>query len=79
MARTSRRGLEGHAGHARRKLPVAGAPVWVRLGPGFALGYRRNEAAGTWSLRVTGNGGHWIKRIALADDFEPARRFSLFS
>jgi hypothetical protein len=28
---------------------------------------------GTWSVRVTGNGGQWIKRIALADDFEPAK------
>jgi integrase len=58
---------------ARRKLPVAGAPVWVRLGPGAALGYRRNEAAGTWSVRVTGNGRQWVKRIALADDLEKAR------
>jgi integrase len=58
---------------ARRKLPVAGQPLWVRLAPGIALGYRRNEGAGTWSVRVTGNGGQWIKRIALADDFEPAR------
>jgi hypothetical protein len=57
---------------AREKLPVAGAPVWVRLGPGIALGYRRNESAGTWSVRVTGNGGQWIKRIAIADDYEKA-------
>jgi hypothetical protein len=58
---------------AREKLPVAGAPIWVRLGPGAALGYRRNESAGTCSVRVTGNGRQWVKRIALADDIEPAR------
>jgi integrase len=58
---------------ARQKLPVTGAPVWVRLGPGAALGYRRNESAGTWSVRVTGNARQWVKRIALADDLEKAK------
>jgi integrase len=57
---------------ARRKLAVAGKPYWVRLAPGIALGYRRNDGAGTWSVRVTGNGGQWIKKLALADDLEPA-------
>jgi hypothetical protein len=57
---------------ARRKLPVTGAPIWVRLALGLALGYRRNESAGTWSVRVTGNGGQWVKRLAIADDYEKA-------
>jgi integrase len=60
------------AATSRRKLHVAKRPVWIRLAPGIALGYRRNEGAGTWSVRVTGNGGQWIKRLALADDLEPA-------
>jgi hypothetical protein len=59
---------------ARRKLPIADRPIWVRLGPGIALGYRRNAGAGTWSVRVTALNSKplrmWIKRIALADDYE---------
>src|SRR5262249_28220671 len=39
--------------------------------PNIALGYRRNQGAGTWSVRVTGS-GEWVKRIALADDLEPS-------
>jgi integrase len=57
---------------SRRKLPIATKPKWVRLGPGIALGYRRNEGAGTWSVRVQGHGAAWIKRLAIADDLEPA-------
>jgi integrase len=55
-----------------QKAPGHRRPVWVRLALGVALGYRRNEAAGSWSVRVTGNGGQWIKRIAVADDYEKA-------
>jgi len=57
---------------ARRKLAVRKKPYWTRISPGIALGYRRNEAAGTWSVRVADGGAEWIKRIALADDLEPA-------
>jgi integrase len=57
---------------ARLKLPVARRPVWVRLAPGIALGYRRNAGAGSWSVRCTANGSQWIKRLAIADDYEPA-------
>jgi len=56
---------------ARRKLDVAKKPYWKMVSPGIALGYRRNEGPGTWSVRVTG-AGEWIKRIGLADDLEPA-------
>ena len=58
---------------ARRKLPLRKKPFWIALAPGIALGYRRNAGAGTWSVRSTdGHGADWIKRIALADDQEPA-------
>jgi len=47
--------------------------VFVRIGPGVALGYRRTKTAGTWVLRVAdGIGGHWTKRIADADDLQAA-------
>ena len=58
---------------ARRKLAVRKKPYWTRLAPGIALGYRRNEGAGTWSVRSSdGHGAAWVKRIGLADDLEPA-------
>ncbi len=58
---------------SRRRLPVAKKPVWTKLSPGIFLGYRRNAGPGTWSVRSTdGHGGDWIKRLGLADDFEPA-------
>jgi len=57
---------------ARRKLAVRKKPYWTTISPGIHLGYRRNASAGTWSVRVAENGAEWIKRIALADDLEPA-------
>jgi integrase len=57
---------------SRRRLAVAKRPYWLIVSPNIAVGYRRNEGAGTWSVRVTGNGASWIKRIGLADDYEPA-------
>jgi integrase len=63
--------LESASG--RRRLLPAKKPVWVRVSPGIHLGYRRNVGPGTWSVRGTdGHGADWIKRLALADDFEPA-------
>src|SRR5262249_32201746 len=56
---------------ARRRLDVRKKPYWTTISPGIALGYRRNEGAGTWSVRVADGGVEWIKRIALADDLEP--------
>ena len=41
---------------ARRKLAAQKKPYWRSYQPNIALGYRRNEGAGTWSVRVTGNG-----------------------
>jgi integrase len=57
---------------ARRKLPISKKPLYVKIAPNIRLGYRRNEGPGTWSVRVTGPGVDWIKRIGLADDFEPS-------
>src|SRR5262249_60929729 len=57
---------------ARRKLAVRKKPYWMTISPGIALGYRRNEGAGTWSVRVADGGVEWIKRIAVADDLEAA-------
>src|SRR5215203_2257548 len=56
---------------SRLKLPVAKKPIFVKVGPGVSLGYRRNVTAGTWVARVAdGKGGNWTKRVANADDFE---------
>jgi integrase len=57
----------------RSKLEARRAPYWTRLAPGIALGYRRNEGAGSWVVRSNnGNGAEWTKRIGIADDLEPA-------
>jgi integrase len=59
---------------ARLRLPVKEnkKPYWQRLGPGLSLGYRRNDHAGSWSIRAAdGAGGEWLKRIGTADDYEP--------
>jgi integrase len=72
MVRSARaRKLETRA--ARLKLPVAKKPVFAKIGPRVGLGYRRNQTAGTWVLRVAdGKGGNWTKAIGNADDFEEA-------
>src|SRR6516164_4758690 len=60
---------------ARLKLPIKEnkKPYWERLGPGLSLGYRRNDHAGSWSIRAAdGAGGEWLKRIGTADDYEAA-------
>src|SRR3954464_908524 len=57
---------------ARRRLEPRKKPYWTTVSPGIHLGYRRNAGAGTWSVRVADGGAEWIKRIALADDLEPA-------
>jgi integrase len=57
----------------RLKLPVAKKPLFVKVGPGVSLGYRRNQTAGTWVARIAdGKGKNWTKAIALADDFDEA-------
>jgi integrase len=57
----------------RLKLPVAKKPVFVRIGRGISLGYRRNQTAGTWVLRVAdGKGGARTAAVGLADDHDSA-------
>ena len=72
MARSVRRaGLETKT--ARLKLLVARKPMFIRIGPGLSLGYRRNQVAGTWVLRVAdGKGGATTRAIGTADDFTDA-------
>jgi integrase len=72
MARSMRaRRLETRT--ARLKLPIRKKPDWLKIGLGVALGYRRNQGPGTWSVRVAdGKGSHWIKAIATADDYDTA-------
>ena len=58
---------------SRLRLPVARKPAFVRVAPGVSLGYRRNQAAGTWVVRVAdGRGGSWTKAICFADDHDEA-------
>ena len=48
-------------------------PYYATISPGIQLGYRRNIGGGSWSVRCIGQGADWIKKkIALADDLEPA-------
>jgi hypothetical protein len=55
----------------RLKLAVRRKPYTVRVAPGIRLGYRRNATSGTWSvLGADGQGGSWLRRLALADDHE---------
>jgi integrase len=72
MARKVRNNaLESRTG--RLKLPVAGKPIFVRIGPGLSLGYRRNQTAGTWVLKIAdGRGGRSTAAIGHADDFDDA-------
>jgi integrase len=57
----------------RLRLPVARKPVFVRIGPGLSLGYRRNQVSGTWVLRIAdGQGGSRTAAIGFADDHDDA-------
>jgi integrase len=57
----------------RLALPKRKRPYWVRISRGCKLGYRRNDVAGTWTVKVSGKlagGREWIKVFATADDHE---------
>jgi integrase len=57
----------------RLKLPISKKPLFVRVGEGLSLGYRRNQTAGTWVLRVAdGQGGASTVAVGRADDFDEA-------
>src|SRR4051812_16249304 len=58
---------------ARGKLPVSKNPVFVRLGQGVSIGYRRNAGgAGVWIVRLAdGKRGKVEKRLGMADDAAP--------
>ncbi|MCP3471342.1 site-specific integrase [Bradyrhizobium sp. CCGUVB1N3] len=65
---------------ARLKLAIQKKPHWQRLGPGLSLGYRRNEGAGTWSIRAAdGQGGEWLKKFGVADDFDKPDAKTIFN
>jgi integrase len=56
----------------RLKLAVRGKPYWVRIARGTKLGYRRQQGAGSWTVRVTQDGQDWIRKFATADDHDEA-------
>ena len=66
---------------ARLKLKPRKAVYRLRVSNGVALGYRRTEASfGTWSAIVAdGSGGEQLKKIADADDREPADNKTVLS
>src|SRR3954452_24980583 len=58
---------------ARQRLDIRWKPYWHRLSGGISLGYRRSVGPGSWSVRISdGKRGNSIKRMATADDAEPA-------
>src|SRR3984893_12666174 len=63
--------LETRAG--RLRLRVAKKPMFMSIGRGLSVGYRRNRTAGTWVFRRSdGKGGFQTKDIGSADDFDEA-------
>jgi integrase len=73
MPRKARSSLESASARLRLPFKENKKPYWERLGPGLSLGYRRNDHAGSWSIRAAdGAGGEWLKRIGTADDYEQA-------
>jgi integrase len=56
---------------ARLRLPVSKVPVFIKIGPKTGLGYRRNQTAGTWVVRLAdGKGRSTRQAIGGADDYE---------
>lgn len=58
----------------RLRLPVRKKPFKVLIAPGVFLCYRRNAGPGTWSVEAG-----WLKRFALADDYEAANGKSVMT
>jgi site-specific recombinase XerD len=58
---------------SRLRLKPRRKPYYTAIAPGIRLGYRRNQGAGSWTVKVAnGHGGHWIKAFAIADDHQDA-------
>jgi integrase len=55
----------------RLRLKIRKKPYFVKLSRGVHLGYRRNQTAGTWLVRVTRN-SDWTASLGNADDHEAA-------
>jgi integrase len=66
---------------ARLKLTPRKTPYRLRVGPGVALGYRRNLSSfGGWSVIVAdGGGAEQLKKFADADDREAANGKTILS
>jgi Phage integrase family len=65
---------------ARLKLVMRKKPYFVTVSPRIALGYRRNQGAGTWVVRAAdGHGSNWTKAFAVADDHEDANGASVLT
>ncbi|WP_396604718.1 site-specific integrase [Bradyrhizobium sp. YCK136] len=58
----------------RLKLPIKKKPYKLLIAPGIFLCYRRNAGPGTWSVEAG-----WLKRFAVADDFEAANNNTVMS
>jgi site-specific recombinase XerD len=57
----------------RLKLKPRRKPYYAAVAPGIRLGYRRNQGAGSWSVKVAdSHGSNWIKVFANADDYQDA-------
>jgi integrase len=58
---------------ARLKLPVSKQAIWITIGHGLGIGYRRNQGPGSWSGRqADGKGGYQTFVVATADDYDTA-------
>jgi integrase len=59
----------------RRKNGTIGQadPVYVRVGQGVSLGYRRNKTGGAWVMRAfNGKGGRITRNVGAAEDYAEA-------
>jgi integrase len=78
MTRNVRSPLETRTN--RLKLPPAWKPIWVKIGAGMSLGYRRNATAGSWILRLAdGKGGMTTKAFAHADDHDESNKQTILT
>jgi integrase len=70
--------LETRSGRSR--LAQRKKPYFTSIGFGVALGYRRLQNAGSWTVRASnGAGARWTKVFAVADDNEDANGNSVLN